>query len=87
MDACCPRRADPGLSLAQLACWLLARAAWLAPGELIPLELLAANLPAQPKLTATALQRLIDRGLIMCGGASDHTAIRLHRLVNAYLRS
>ena len=66
---------------------LLMRAAWLAPGEAIPAELLSTVLVDQPdqSLAERAIQRLLDTGLLLDGTATGGG--RLHRLVAATLRN
>ncbi len=74
----------------ELALALLARAAWFAPGEPIPRELLQATVglnadgPSEERLrVADAIKRLHALGLTQPGTAG---AIRLHRLVVAFVR-
>ncbi len=75
--------------IAATALHLLARAAYFAPGELIPSDLLAATLGTSSKfseamtLIEDALTRLVELGLLEM--AHDQ-ALRLHRLIAAYVR-
>ena len=80
-------RLDPADATDGAARALLARAAYFAPGEPIPRQVLLASLapdaadrPAQ-KQAVRALQRLRGLGLIE---ATDGNAPRLHRLLAAY---
>jgi tetratricopeptide (TPR) repeat protein/transcriptional regulator with XRE-family HTH domain len=79
-------RLDPGGVIDALACQLLLRAAWFAPGEPIPGALLSATLAPRPDpaLLAGALQRLVDIGMVL-DGAGAYSG-RLHRLIAAFLR-
>jgi tetratricopeptide (TPR) repeat protein/transcriptional regulator with XRE-family HTH domain len=79
-------RLDPGGVIDALACQLLLRAAWFAPGEPIPVALLSATLAPRPDpaLLAGALQRLVDIGMVL-DGAGAYSG-RLHRLIAAFLR-
>jgi tetratricopeptide (TPR) repeat protein/transcriptional regulator with XRE-family HTH domain len=91
-----PNQLEPtiALSLARLnrggadavARQLLLRAAWLAPGEAIPAELIRAVLVDRPgqALAARAIQRLHDTSLLLDGATTGGG--HLHRLVAAVLR-
>ncbi|MFV9505261.1 MAG: tetratricopeptide repeat protein [Oscillochloridaceae bacterium umkhey_bin13] len=70
----------------QTAYALVLRAAWLAPGEPIPLSLLATTLPEPAVALVLALERLETLGLVL-PGATAHGQLRLHHLVCARLRS
>lgn len=65
---------------------LLLHAAWFAPGEPVPIELLLLTLPEPPVTARSALRRLVDIGLVLPGGEPAEATIRVHRLVCAYLR-
>jgi tetratricopeptide (TPR) repeat protein len=69
----------------QLAKWLLAGMAHLAPGAPVPLEILAALLPADTTLERleNARQRLLQLGLVM---PTTTDSLRLHPLVAEYVR-
>ncbi|RRR75209.1 MAG: tetratricopeptide repeat-containing protein, partial [Candidatus Viridilinea halotolerans] len=82
-------RLEPQATEDALALKLLARAAHLVPGEVLPTALLLATL-AQPAddtdaelLTEAAVDRLIALGLIEREGDEG---LRMHRLVGAYVR-
>jgi len=80
---------DPAVPTDALALQLLARSAYFAPGEPLPRDLLLATLaaPANPqpaKRQATkALTRLLNLGLL----EREDRAVRLHRLIAAFVRS
>jgi hypothetical protein len=80
-------RLDPSNAVDAMARDLLQRAACLAPGELIPHEMLVATLgPAQNDLDAAlaredALHRLLHLGLL---DAPESGAYRIHRLVTVF---
>ena len=82
-------RLDPQSTDDVVALRLLARAAHLAPGEVVPAELLAATLEADAddldaQLAAeTALDRLVGLGRIEREGAAG---LRMHRLIGVYVR-
>jgi tetratricopeptide (TPR) repeat protein/transcriptional regulator with XRE-family HTH domain len=67
---------------------LLLRAAWFAPGEPIPVELLRDTVTDQraQAVFSAALQRLLDTGLLVINAGSGVGTVRLHRLVAAFLR-
>ncbi len=69
----------------QLAKWLLAGMAHLAPGAPVPLEILAALLPADATLERmeNARQRLLQLGLVT---PTTTDSLRLHPLVAEYVR-
>ncbi|NCC36984.1 MAG: tetratricopeptide repeat protein, partial [Chloroflexia bacterium] len=81
-------RLDRSTSLDALAYQILLRAAWFAPGEPIPVALLSATLTAQPDqaLLGSALQRLLDTGLLLANDTVVADTLRLHRLIVAFLR-
>lgn len=70
-----------------LAYRLLLAAAWFAPGEPIPLDLLRATLRSSTEQMRfqTAVQRMLDTGLLLPVDAGA-AVVRLHRLVAAFLR-
>ncbi|WP_165360813.1 FxSxx-COOH system tetratricopeptide repeat protein, partial [Candidatus Chloroploca sp. Khr17] len=82
-------RLDPAATEDALALKLLARAAHLVPGEVVPTALLLATLAqadddTDAELVAeAALDRLVALGLIERDGAES---LRMHRLVGAYVR-
>jgi tetratricopeptide (TPR) repeat protein len=82
-------RLEPADSVDELALALLARAAWLAPGESIPRDLLLATVDLdRDDLDAAlraedALGRLVELGLV----ETHPAAVRLHRLVAAFVRA
>lgn len=84
------KRLHPADTTDSLARRLLARAAYFAPGELIPLDLLFAGHGADPpETTARALAdaavvRLATLGLVELG---VDRSLRLHRLIAAYVRA
>ena len=69
---------------------LLARAAWFAPGEPIPRQLLVETLPPEDRAahaalrTEDALQRLHGLGLL---DRTPDGAVRLHRLLGLFVRA
>ena len=87
-------RLDPGVEVDAIAASLLARAAHLAAGEVIPRELLIGSPSTGPGgdaaaqedrlVLADALRRLIDLGLLLAGTGGS---LRLHRLVAAFVRT
>ncbi len=82
------QRLDPAELIDVLAWALLGRAAYYAPGEPIPRELLVATL-GKPKdaqaalLAEDGLARLVELGLLE---VEAEGALRLHRLVAAFVR-
>jgi tetratricopeptide (TPR) repeat protein len=79
-------RRDP---LDQQAHALLGRAAVLAPGEPIPIDILIATAPAageRPGVTL-ALRRLVDLGLVEENVARSGWNVRMHRLIHAFLQN
>lgn len=68
---------------------LLRRAACLAPGEPIPLDILIPPSPAAGEHPAMmlALQRLIDLGLCEESSTQAGRIVRVHRLVHAFLQN
>ncbi len=82
-------RLDPRDAGDALALQLLARAAYLAPGEVVPADLLRATLEQEDddldaRLAAeAAVERLAGLGLI---GREGEAGLRMHRLVGAYVR-
>jgi tetratricopeptide (TPR) repeat protein len=87
-------RLDPGVEVDAIAATVLARAAHLAAGEVMPRELLIgspstgaggdAAAQADRLVLADALRRLIDLGLLLAGPGGS---ARLHRLVAAFVRT
>ncbi len=83
-------RLDPADATDKIAIGLLSRAAWFAPGEPIPRDLLSASLgPAEAEPEdglgfEDALHRLTDLGLV---DAQAHGALVLHRLLAAFARA
>lgn len=75
-------RLDPGDAQAQQARALLARAAYFAPGEPFPSDVLAAA-TALGEAARPVIGRLADLGLVN----QERSALRIHRLVAAYARS
>lgn len=78
-------RADPRDQLARA---VLFRAAWFAPGEPIPSELLLRTLPENtlPELARSALLRLSETGLLILYSINQTERVRLHRLVVSFAR-
>jgi tetratricopeptide (TPR) repeat protein/transcriptional regulator with XRE-family HTH domain len=67
----------------RLAVALLARMAWMAPGEAVPRDLLGRTLgDVDPRRRADGLRRLAAVGLVEHGDAS----LRLHRLLTHFIR-
>jgi tetratricopeptide (TPR) repeat protein len=82
------RRLDPADPTDALALALLSRAAYFAPGEPIPRELLVATLgrdddPEKALQAEDGLARLVELGLLE---TEAEGALRLHRLVGAFVR-
>jgi tetratricopeptide (TPR) repeat protein len=81
-------RLDHTKTIDALALELLARAAYFAPGEPIPRDLLAtvklADDPAARRRATRAIHRLRDLGLL---DVETDDALRLHRLIGAFVRS
>ncbi len=82
------QRMDPADETDALALALLGRAAYFAPGEPIPRELLVATLgrdddPERALQIEDGLARLVELGLLE---AEAEGALRLHRLVSAFVR-
>lgn len=81
-------RLDPSDPIEQLARAVLFRAAWFAPGEPIPSNLLLATLPdtVAPTLARNALLRLANTGLLTLHNTGKAEVARLHRLVVSFAR-
>lgn len=82
-------RLDPQNTEDALALRLLARVAFLAPGEAVPVDLFQAAMEAGTDdldaqlITEAALGRLVGRGLIE---RETNVGVRIHRLVAFYVR-
>jgi tetratricopeptide (TPR) repeat protein len=81
--ALCLSRLDPEREVDRVAIALLARMAWLAPGEAVPRELLSRTLDeVDPRRRADGLRRLGSVGLLEEGDGW----LRLHRLLVHFVR-
>lgn len=79
------QRLNTAVPTDQLAKWLLAGMAHLAPGAPVPLEILAALLPAETtsEQMENVRQRLLQLGLVT---PTNTDSLRLHPLVAEYVR-
>lgn len=76
---------DPSDAIGRLAHDLLARAVSFAPGEPMPVDLLATTMATHASEQITqALTRLTDLGLLEPTGV--HEQVRVHRLIAAYVQ-